>query len=526
MSIPSRIGNAIANSPLNSLHSHLYKEHLSLELFAPSDMTHREVCEVLFGYLFNNSIYEILNLDTGGENPDKVLGLRNPVSAFVGFYLAKLFPDPLEPLPTIAEDNPTQGDALKAAILEIWKRSKLDENKDLAATYFPLLGEMPIEANQLDSGFPFLDVINPRDLTEVDKNPRGFLEWARVDYPYTERNPETGKTTERMFTRVWSQGRIRTWRYDKVLGANQSLDELPTGDSQGVDYQDLDYRNGSLLVEFIPIAYATFLAVDHNRGFSPLLTALEVIDESNSQATRLASLFFRNEEDLGVLQANYVGQDGRPAAPPMVGSPNALTEVTFPNGKKIVSLGGNSTYQSTVPNLNYAEGRGMLDDTLSHLRNFLLPELNYNVTDSSNDESGKSRRYRLAPALDRAMKARQRGSDCLIRATYMALTLGQLAFGKSSDDKYKAAWKKATGKDLDVKALAIFDPNLIGTYDAGDWDFILAPSEILPLTLEEQATIASQLATTFSAKGAVEAAQFPQQLADMLLENDGEVIEQ
>lgn len=504
--IADRLRGVVYNT-LQSFYAYPLQTYTDATVWSNYNATHRELLNTLLGYYFSNGLYDSLQImPTSGA--DKVLSLRNPIAAFVGFYQSKLWSSPLTPLPV----NEARADALTEAIRDIWQRSKWDDNSDLAAFRFGLYGEMALQGAQRENGLPFLQVLDPRFVTDIERDERNFIQWLRYDVAYDERNSETGKTSTKMLTRVWQPGRVREWRYDK-RHSDDDLSRLPTN-----DYTEYTYSTGTLPIDFVPIAYAPFLMVDNGRGFSPILLSLEDIDEANRQATRLHAMYFRNEENTMVAEANYVSADGRPAAAPLIADNGS--EITLPNGTRMFRMPGNSTLKFLVPPLNYEQGLAMLNAQLKHIRDDKLPELNYNISDSGNDESGKSRRYRLAAALDRIEKARARAEDCLIRATYMALTLGQAAYEQSKDDKARRTWIERDGIELDAARLELYSPERIGTYDAGDWAFSLQSSEILPLTLEEQSIIVAQLANVASVEGAARIAGMSEQEVELLTQVD------
>jgi hypothetical protein len=502
--ITDRLRGVVYNS-LQSFYAYPLQTYTDATVWSNYNATHRELLNTLLGYYFSNGLYDSLQImPTSGA--DKVLSLRSPVAAFVGFYQSKLWSSPLTPLPATTDKGKQA--ALTDAIRDIWQRSKWDDNSDLAAFRFGLYGEMALQGAQRENGLPFLQVLDPRFVTDIERDERNFIHWLRYDVAYEERDPETGKTTAKMLTQVWQPGRVREWRYDK-RHSDDDLSRLPTA-----DYTEYTYSDGTLPIDFVPIAYAPFLMVDNGRGFSPILLSLEDIDEANRQATRLHAMYFRNEENTMVAEANYVSADGRPAAAPLIADNGS--EITLPNGTRMFRMPGNSTLKFLVPPLNYEQGLAMLNAQLKHIRDDKLPELNYNITDSSNDESGKSRRYRLAAALDRIEKARARAEDCLIRATYMALTLGQAAYLQSKNTVDAKRWRVLNNVPLDTDRLELYSPERIGTYDAGDWAFSLQSSEILPLTLEEQSMIVTQLANVASVEGAARIAGMSEQEVELL----------
>jgi hypothetical protein len=423
--------------------------------------------DTLLAYYFSNALYDELNLVISGvENTaayQKIKSIRNPVSAFVSFYQFKLFPNPFIPVP-LAEGT-ARGTLDRIA--EIWRRSAWLRMKNRAAFQFSLFGELFFRAAQRESdGAPMLQLVDPRHVTELDLDDRGYITWIKTEIPYNKRDQDTGRITAMLRVEVWQKGRRRVWELDQRLylaGTTASgAYAMPVGNLPTTTPTiDASFAGGELPVDFVPIAYAPFISVDNGRGVSPVLTALEDIDEVNRSATRLHAMIFRGGRNTWAIQANQVAPDGRPMPAPML-NPNGDT-IELEDGDAALRLPGNSSLTSLVPTLPYADALKILMSDIDFLTEFKLFELGYFKTTTGTEESGRARRYRLAPALNRAEDARGAVLDALARAHQMCFTIGQAA---------------------DIEG---YSTGEVGTYDGDGYGHAFQEVDMLSVSTEEQA---------------------------------------
>jgi len=489
MTISSRISRAFANGiqgGMNTWYATPYR-NASLAVATPQDKeaSNAELLDTLLGYYFSNGLYQTLNLvGAGAENTNayqKIKSIRNPVSAFVSFYQFKLFPNPLIPvLPKSDKDAQPNTDATAPAppllqrIDEIWKRSAWLRIQPRAAFHYSLFGELFIRAGaRASDNAPILQLVDPRHVTELDLDERGYIQWIRIEYPYAKRDPQTGKETERYYIEVWQKdengARRRVWDLDRKLVPVDTLPRDPM-----IDHSTTETGKNNLAIDFVPIAYAPFVSVDNGRGMSPILSALEDIDEANRMATRLHAMLFRGGRTTWAASANYVTPDGRQAPPPLITPDNS--QIDLDDGDSIFKLPGNATLTSLVPSLPYADALAILQNHMDWIAENKLFELGYYKTSTGTEESGRARAYRLEAALNRGKMARATVLDTLERADQMCCTLGQA---------------------LSVKGYSAAE---IGTFDNGDFDHTFRPQDMLTVSTEEMAATAAVLIGTAQAE--------------------------
>jgi hypothetical protein len=429
----------------------------SLVSWTERDAPHADLLDTLLGYYFSNGLYQELNLVvSGAENTElyqKVKAIRNPTSAFVSFYGYKLFPTPLIPVAL-----PQTAPSVLERIAEIWRRSAWMRMRKRASFHFSLFGELFIRAGQRESDrLPILQLVDPRHVVEMDRDDRGFIEWIRIETPVDRRDAQTGKVSAILRVEIFQKGRRRVWELDRRV-------YLQNGVPSANPLVDDKFEDGSLPIDFVPIAYAPFISVDNSRGISPILTALEDIDEANRIATRLHAMLFRGGRSMWVASANANDPAGRPMpAPQLADAMTTTRNIELEDGDSILGLPGMSTLTSLVPALPYGEALSILQSHVDHIAETKLFELGYYRTTTGTEESGRARRYRLAPALNRAEEARTDVLDALMRAHMMLFTIAQ------------------------NDAIPGYSKTEIGTFDGDGYNHAFQEQDMLIVSTDEQA---------------------------------------
>lgn len=438
--------------------------------------SHRALLDTLLAYYTSGGLYgESGVVGTGASDPsdyNKIKSLRNPVAAFVDFYTQKLYPNPLTPVAPekvggTEQDNPYKAE-VEAIVKELHKRSSFDRQQPKSCFNFSLFGEAFFYAGQREDGYPIIQVLDDRNVTEVDFNSRGFITWIRQDIDYDERDPETGELEHYRLIDVWQEGRHRQWKVKREI-ANTFDGKLPSATPD----IDQSYREGAsadsdefLTFDFVPIAYAPFIQVDNSRGISPVLTCIEDIDEVNRMATNLHATLFRNKDGLWIASPNSNDATGRPM--PVIDFGSA-SNIDLGSGLSVISLTGLGSLISTVPNIPYEQALNILNAQLDFISEQKLFELGWFKTTTGTEESGRARRYRLMPALERAESARNVVLDALSRVDQMCMTIGQRA------------------------GLPEYAEARIGRYEDGNFEHGFAHQDLIPLSVQEQAETALAL---------------------------------
>lgn len=410
--------------------------------------------DLLRAYYLNNGLYEVLDkaFSTLGAKKQELRPLRNPAHRAVEFYAAKLWPGPLESaLPVV-----TENEAAAQAIAQVWQWSNWAVKKQAAARTFAWSGDLFLKvATRTDEATGevarvFIQSLEPRVVTEMEADERGFVVYVRLDTPEAQRRQD-GVTETIWLTEVWDKvaGTMRRWRHTR--GPTTPLAQL--GPAQvSVEMEQFG-------IDFVPIVWQPFRDVGDERGAGCFVHALDKIDEANRQATRLHQMLFRNNRALWALTAGGNDAQGRPLPPPRVGGDG--TDRLEVDDDTILRLPGASDMKSLVAPLAYADALAVLNAQMEEIARD-LPELAYYQVREMGEVSGRAVALLLGDAVDRALEARGNGEAALVRADEMALTVG-------------------------VQAGLFGD---IGTYEAGDFAHSFAARPILTETEQDEAETA------------------------------------
>jgi hypothetical protein len=373
--------------------------------------------DVLRGYYLNNGLYEALDEAlSGGRGVDATLKpLRNPAFRIVEFYAAKMWPGALPAALPIVADNA----AIIPAIKQVWQWSNWGAEKETAARWFAMYGDMFIKVSTRtdDSGRVtrvFLQNLPPQHVTWFTADERGYLTSVRLDVPRL-RDVGNGEQEPYIYTEVWTKTDMRAWEHKwtaatPVERLGQPVRSVPLSEF-GID--------------FIPIVRQQLRPSGGDRGNGAFIQSLDKIDEANRLATRLHQLLFRYNKPTWAMAGVGNDNSGRPLPPPRLGTATATTDTVDFGDDTILSIGGNGTLTSLVPQLDYAAAIDALQKQMDEL-GADNPELAYYaLRNHTGDVSGRALERMLGDAVDRLLSARALAEDALQRAHAMALTIGQ-----------------------------------------------------------------------------------------------------
>lgn len=391
-------------------------------------------------YYNNNGLYDALRqelYDNAIWTP-AMKGLRNPAHRIVEFYPAKIWPGSLPgALPIV-----TQNQAIIEPIHQAWTWSNWGAKKQLAARWFGLFGDafFKIATHATPDGIDrvYQQVIKPEYVTKFTTDERGFVTYIRLDIPTTDADGTYTHTEE------WSKflGTAKTWRNTKGSSATIEQLETPISTQALADFG----------IDFVPFVHAMFQDVGDERGVGAFVHSLDKIDEVDRQVTRLHQIIFRYNKPINVVAANDKDASGRPLPAPKMGDDSGKFTL---GDDDIIKLPGMSTFNSTVPNINYEAHLKAIDAQMAEIEKD-QPELKYyRLTEMGNNLSGRALRTLLSDARDKALEARGNLETAQIRADQMMLTIGVNA--------------------------GLF-PASIGTYEAGDFDHEFAERDVFPLS--------------------------------------------
>jgi len=407
-----------------------------------------DMYRLLWSYYENNDLYARLRADLTYVALDdaSIKALQNPAMRTVEFYPAKLWPGNLpDALPIVAEN-----DRLAGPIAQVWKWSNWAAQKQIFARYLACLGDglLKVSGGGVGSKRPvYLQVLDPRTLTDFEEEARGYLTYVRLDVPIVKRDA-AGQAHAWLRTEVWDKrlAFCRVWEHK--LAAGTGLDRL------GIPTET--YQLAEFGIDFIPIVHAKFRDIGDPRGVGCFTLALDKIDEVNRMVTRLHQMLFRHNRVLWALQANAADATGRPLPAPIM--PKDADDEVELGGDMFLRLPGHSSLTPIVPDIHYEEALHVLQDYMLELEAD-LPELAYYRLREHGELSGRAVKLLLGDAVDRALEARGNAEAALARADEMALTLGTQA--------------------------GLWDD--VGTYAQGDFEHSFAKREIFPLTEGEMA---------------------------------------
>lgn len=421
-----------------------------------------ELYGILWRHFLNNQLYDDITeaLRQNNQPAEDLRELRNPAHRVVEFHVAKMFPGTLpSALPILSPNNPR----MLGPVHQIWKWSNFGVKKQLAARFCAMFGDMFLKVAERDTPEGrrvFMQVLDPRNVTDFATDELGDITYIRIDVPQRERVlrrdlfGQGGRYVNKpiMYTEVWDRTSLRIF---KAPGANIRADE------------DLKIADGEIThgLGFVPIVWAPFADIGEDRGLGAFTHALSKIEEANRIATRLHRLLFRNNNNNWVLQANQVDATGRPLPAPRLegldGTDSDSNEIHL-GDERVFRLPGNSSLASIIPAIDYNAALAILNAHLEELRND-LPELRYFDTTAKSHVSGVALRSSLADAVDRVVEARGNMEAALAKANAYALHMAQRA------------------------KLPAFSEDKIGRLRDGDFEHQFADRPVFPLTSGEQA---------------------------------------
>ena len=400
-------------------------------------------------YYKNNNLYQ--NLAGSGLGPGaKVRSLRNPAHRVIEFHASHLWPEPLDELPLKSKSGK---EPLEKAAEEVLKWGNWGQQKEVAARRLPTLGDLYLKAeDDADSERSYPKLINPRHVTDFDKDSRGFAIRVRLDIPIEQ----NGK--QRTRTEIYDKkgNYIKVWEHDRGPGAKEeALSDPITKESGALTEFNAD---------FVPFSHGSFSNTGGERGIGAFAHALEPINELNKMASRVNDMFFR--KNVWALKRNEAGTGAVTVEELARISEGATADEDVEVGKEedkdtLIRLPGTSSLESLIPNIPYEAARGLMEDQEDELSQD-LPELLYYVAKDKGDPSGRAISLGLAPAQDRAKEARANGEAAILQVLKMCLTIA----------KNKGAFK---------------DIGDIGSFDNDDFDLIFEKRQILPQSDIEKA---------------------------------------
>lgn len=420
----------------------------------PGYRDYRRLYDMLFDYYLDVGLYSDIArvaFDQGLWMPG-MLSLRNPAEAVVEFYVAHVWPGSLDDALPI--DLGVTKKPLLEPIAQLWSWSNWASQKQVAVRWCAIFGDLFVHVAQPpDRNQVYLQLIDPRRVTDFATDHRGFLTYIRIDdVVQMGSGPASSKDGRtRVRTEIWSKDPPvrQIWlrnAFEPDRGKLGTPDEQIPLVAYGID--------------FVPFVHTMFRDVGEPRGIGSFMTHKDQIDEMNRMMTRLHQMQFRYNRPLTVISS---GQDsgGRPyptVQMPERGGGTATNGVVHMGDDDVLSFPGNPTVAQLVPQIDFAAALEQVKDQWGVMQQ-VMPELLYYATLDTPAESGRAIRFKLGPAIKRVEESRGNLEEGLIQAVQMALTIGAA----------RQIWPG------------------IGTFEAGDFAMAFAEREVLPLSPQEVA---------------------------------------
>jgi hypothetical protein len=433
---------------------------------ANTDALPADLYAVLRAYYLNNALYRELQaqaVDLGLNGAD-LRSLRNPSQQIVEFYSVHVCPGDLPgALPIVPGPNVPNGDALAAAIHQVWAWSNWSLRKQIVARWLPMLGDVFVKVAVNDrQDRVYFDLIDPAYVTDFETDVRGYLTWIRIDVPQFTRQDD-GTYKRWIHSEEWSKANLTYRRWTTARTAQEPLTQLGVPEDERT-FEDMGCD------DFIPIRHLKFRDLGYLRGVGAYTLLLEKIDEVNRKATNASRALYRAPDETWAITGAAKTDAG--FVPPLtIQSDGTVTDsgpVTI-GRSRFLSLPPGYDVKSIIPTVNFT---ALLDGVLHDLRDLQhdAPELLYwETAEGGGVESGTARRMKLAPAVTRVEE---------VRGTF-----------------------EAAQADLDMMAVTIAANQGVagfeglGEYRKGQLEHTFSKREVIPQTDEEKAQAEVQWAT-------------------------------
>jgi len=401
----------------------------------------------LYAYYANNGLYDGLRSSEYYLNHwhENMHPLYNPANRSVEFFAARVIPGVLPDALPIVTDN----ERIIEPIQQVWKWSNLNAKKIVATRWLAIYGDLFSQVMS-DEEKVYFKFIKPEYVTDFLESDRGILQYIRVDVPIAD---------NKWHTEVWDKQFQYIWEGMMKPSDNAEPQMIIPISDYGID--------------FVPFVHTKFRDVGEERGWSAITQCLDKIDELNRMATRAHEMMFRYNKPTWILQRNTVTSEGYDS--PAFDVPASFLSTSSVSGQTtyedvdetIISLPGQGTFSSLIPDIKYADALAFIQDQMAEIEKD-MPELAYYRLREQGELSGRAVRLLLGDAVSRIEEARTNFEGSLIRLDEMALTVGSA---------------KGTFSGL-------------GDYDSGDFDHQFKTREIFPTSDTEKLAVLKAKAET------------------------------
>lgn len=385
-------------------------------------------------HYYNNSVYSSINtgLRTLKEQHKlyrHIRGVRNPAARLVDLYIAKIYGGMLDLETAKSGAVPIQADdAIREAIIPLWKTSNFAANKTVYVRHGAMLGDVFIKLVDIDAQYVAMEFLHPGKVVELKRNARGDIEHAILEYDVEQD----------------TYGVYKTYRYREEI----TTETFATfKDGKPHDYADTGKVKWDNPYGFVPLVLAQHALTGLDFGMCAFHTSLRKIDELNSQASLLNDQIDKTVNVIhvvtGAKQTATIDMD--------VDEKDEIPLIYLTNpDAKITPLLANLDIEGTLHNIEAMEMELERD----------MPELSlHKVRDSSQGMSGISIRLMYSDAISRITQVMSNYDSALCEAQAMAIAMS--AYHRY--DRYRNfSLEDYRNDNLDhtVKPRTIFDDEL------------------------------------------------------------------
>lgn len=392
-----------------------------------------------------------LNYNRDGWAP-ALKGIYNPSNRSVEFFANRTLRGDLEIV--------TENQRLIDPIAQVFKWSNMANLKTVVSRACARDGDAFIQVMRpADRDRVFFQLLDAAHVIDFDDDHRDNVTWLRLEKMSADRD-DNGVLQNYQHIEVWDKpkGIYRRWRMDQrngLFAVNRPLNELPA------PVEELTFEQ--MGIGWVPIVHAKHQDIGEPRGRAAVMPAYDMILEACLMATRLHQLLFRHNNVTQAIQSEGRDPENRPLPPPSVsGLSGASADGTITFGDDILlALPAGWQLSQLVPDLAYDEALAILTDQMSMIEDTLPELVAFKRLREMGEVSGRAARLLLGDAAERVDEASGNLEAVVVRATQMALSIGQAA-------------KIPEFRD-------------IGTFDAGDFEHTFQPREIFPSSDTEDA---------------------------------------
>lgn len=419
--------------------------------------TEQERYDVLDLYRANSDLYGRLKGELKARDYEGYQNDRNPANRLIEMYAAKLPDNLYEHLE--AEDN-VKGLVEKANEWSNWK-----DQLEVAARNFSTHGDLFYKVENNDEKTQVRkNLLDPRHVTDFDKDARGHFTYLRLDIPQERRKAD--EVEEYTRTEVWDKPSERYVVIEHDEGPDADLEDLPAPSYSAVltakppDDPDTIWTG----YDFIPVVHRKLKDTGGERGEGVFQHALDPIDRANYLATKLFQMLF--PKVIWKL-TRQPGPGGLTLPPARVEQESATDQklsrltasereafsVVEASNQEWLRLPAGTDASPMVPDLKFDAHLQALQDHMRELEKE-MPELAYYRLREMTEISGRAARILLGDVIDRFSGVRTKFEDAEIRANKMALTIGKVlgieGFASLPEDAYESGALEHTFKPYEL----------------------------------------------------------------------------